>query len=257
MRIVITLFILASALLSFCQTEDVTVISIVSDDGKQSFPEVYYSTDPYTEFEINNYLQMTYLQIIQDEYFNHPFEMAEFDKKDGNSYKHFLSWKQFNTPEMLLSLEIKGHIYDIHSESFTDYIMFDLYSGHPVVPKKLLAEEDFLIVQKLFHAQLSNTINKFLSESEELRTTLNKETDGQELNAKIEMYQNCLAMVKSSPLEDSELYISGSNIHFVQPIRTYNAFRDVNELLKFDIVFTFDELKTHFSRYGRYMLLEH
>jgi len=245
----LTLFIFSSALL-FAQTGKVQLRDLKPGFKDYKYPEVYYSANPKAAEKINTFLQLADLEHLPGVFKNHPFEKIVYGASTYGTSVDFYGWKLFKTTKNILSFSTDGEANGAYPEGFENFHNFDLRTGDPVLLKTLFTTNAVIQLEKVLNQKVKNTIEEYLKTIRPVKKE--KSISGQEdPDEQIRMYDECLESIQADHIENYEFYFKQDSITFVRGRCSNHALRAIDDLDKYYISFSYQEISKYLSPFGK------
>lgn len=240
---------------TFAQTTKFQIKDLTPLYEKNKFPHVISKTNPQIAEKINIFLQLENLNQLPGVYKIHPFEKVASDPNNCCSYVEFYEWKQYKTPNNILSLQLAGEANGAYPEGFENYYNFDLQTGNPILLTDIFSANGLAKIDDVVNRRIRIEINGYLKKlRKELKLSKLKKEEKDDLLEKESMYQTCVESVGKGDLKDYEYYFSNNSITFIRGRCSPHALRAIDDLWEFENKFSYKEIESYLSNYGKSLM---
>lgn len=235
----------------YSQSSEVIIEDLKPIVNENKFPTIKYKASTKVEDKINILLQIENLNHLPNKFKKNPFEKVVYDRESINGSTQFYGYEKHITPKNILSLMINGESTGAYSEAFEIYYNFDLRSGKKIILNDFMTEIGIKEITKKLNLNIKKTIETFLVPIKKALDVKNINKDDKELyKAQKELYSNCLEDIEHSTIDYYDFYIEKDSITFVRGRCSNHAMRAIDDLNKFKIKFSFNEIKKYLSKNG-------
>lgn len=240
---------------TFAQTTKFRIKDLTPLYKENKFPNVISETNPKVAEKINIFLQLENLNLLPGVYKTHPFEKVAPDEKNCCASTEFYEWKQYKTPNTILSLQLTGEATGAYPEGFENYYNFDLQTGNPILLGDIFSAQGLAKIDETTGRRIRNEINAYLRKlRQELKSPRLKKEAKDDLREKESMYQSCVESIGKGDLKDYEYYFSNQSITFIKGRCSPHALRAIDDLWEFENKFSYQEIENYLTNYGKSLM---
>jgi len=239
----------------YSQNSEVIIDNLKPAINENKFPLIKYKKNTKVEDKINTLLQIENLEHLPNVFKKNPFEKVVYGQERSNGSVQFYDYKKNKTPKNILSLMINGEATGAYSEEFEMYYNFDLRTGKKLNLKDFITENGIKEITKKLNKNVKKIIELFsVSIKNSLKVKSKNLSDEDFSNEQIELYSACIENIEENTIEYYDYYFEKDSITFVRGRCSNHAMRAIDDLDKFKIKFSYNEIKKYFTKYGLSLL---